>query len=159
MQETWVPSLDLGRSHMYVRVCTRSVTQSWPILCGPMDCSLPGSSVHEISVARILEWVAISFSRNLFHPGTEPKSLTSPAVAGGFFTTSTTGEGPTGHAATRAVRLNHWACALGPRNRNWCRVRQPQGLHALEPMLCNKGNHCNKKPAHCKYRVAPTRHN
>ena len=32
-------------------------------LCDPTDCSLPGSSVHEISQARILEWVAISFSK------------------------------------------------------------------------------------------------
>ena len=39
------------------------VTQSCPTLCGPMDCSLPGSSVHGIFQARILEWVAISFSR------------------------------------------------------------------------------------------------
>ena len=38
-------------------------TQSCPILCNPMDHSLPGSSVHGISRARILEWVAISFSR------------------------------------------------------------------------------------------------
>ena len=34
-----------------------------PTLCDPMDCSLPGSSVHGISQARILEWVVISFSR------------------------------------------------------------------------------------------------
>ena len=39
------------------------VTQSCPILCYPMDCSLPGSSVHGILQARILELVAISFSR------------------------------------------------------------------------------------------------
>ena len=32
-------------------------------LCDPTDCSLPGSSIHEILQARILEWVAISFSR------------------------------------------------------------------------------------------------
>ena len=32
-------------------------------LCHPMDCSLPGSSIHGISQSRILEWVAISFSR------------------------------------------------------------------------------------------------
>ena len=38
------------------------VTQLCPILCNPMDCSLPGSSVHIILQARILEWVAISFS-------------------------------------------------------------------------------------------------
>ena len=40
-----------------------SVIQSSPTLCDPMDCSPPGSSVHGILQARILEWVAISFSR------------------------------------------------------------------------------------------------
>ena len=39
------------------------VTQSCPTLCDPMDCSLPDSSIHGIFQARILEWVAISFSR------------------------------------------------------------------------------------------------
>jgi len=39
------------------------VIQSCPILCDPVDCSLPGSSIHGIHQARILEWVAISFSR------------------------------------------------------------------------------------------------
>ena len=39
------------------------VTQAFLTLCNPMDCSLPGSSVHGIFQARILEWVAISFSR------------------------------------------------------------------------------------------------
>ena len=39
------------------------LTQSCPTLCDPMDYSLPGSSVHGILQARILEWVAISFSR------------------------------------------------------------------------------------------------
>ena len=36
--------------------------------CDPMDCSLPGSSVHRISQARIIEWVAISFSRGSPQP-------------------------------------------------------------------------------------------
>ena len=36
--------------------------QSCPTLCDPMDCSLPGSSVRGIFQARVLEWVAISFS-------------------------------------------------------------------------------------------------
>ena len=39
------------------------VAQSCLTLCDPMDCSPPGSSVHGILQARILEWVAISFSR------------------------------------------------------------------------------------------------
>src|SRR5574340_2812 len=38
------------------------VTQSYPTLRDPMDCSLPGSSVHRIFQARVLEWVAIAFS-------------------------------------------------------------------------------------------------
>ena len=44
------------------------VAQSCPTLCDPMDCSLPGSSVHGIFQARILEWVAISFSRGSSWP-------------------------------------------------------------------------------------------
>ena len=45
----------LGSGYMGAQTCLT--------LCYPMDCSLPGSSIHEISQARILEWVAISFSR------------------------------------------------------------------------------------------------
>ena len=41
-------------------------------LCDPMDCSLPGSSIHGIFQARVLEWVAISFSRDLPDPGIKP---------------------------------------------------------------------------------------
>jgi len=48
------------------------VTQSCPTLCNPIDCSLPGSSVHEIFQARILEWVAIAFSKGSPNPGIEP---------------------------------------------------------------------------------------
>ena len=44
------------------------VTQLCPTLCDPMDCSPPGSSVHEIFQASILEWVAISFSRGSYQP-------------------------------------------------------------------------------------------
>ena len=40
-----------------------NITQSCLTLCNRMGCSLPGSSVHGILQARILEWVAISFSR------------------------------------------------------------------------------------------------
>ena len=44
------------------------VTQSCLTLCDPMDCSLPGSSVHGIFQARVLDWVAISFSRGSSWP-------------------------------------------------------------------------------------------
>ena len=48
--------------------CKSKVTQSYLTLCDPMDCSLPGSSVHRIFQARVLEWVAISFSRRSSWP-------------------------------------------------------------------------------------------
>ena len=47
----------------YHAAATAKSLQSCPILCDPMDCSLPGFSVHGILQARTLEWVAISFSR------------------------------------------------------------------------------------------------
>ena len=51
------------------------VTKSCLTLCYLMDYSLPGSSVHEISQAGILEWVAISFSRGLLTQGLNPHLL------------------------------------------------------------------------------------
>ena len=42
--------------------CESEVAQSCPTLSDPMDCSLPGSSIHGIFQARVLEWVAIAFS-------------------------------------------------------------------------------------------------
>ena len=54
-----------------------------------MDCNPPGSYVHGISPARILEWVAYPFSR-----GTSWIKLESPALAGGFFTTEPPGISP-----------------------------------------------------------------
>ena len=60
-----------------------------PTLCDPMGCSPPGSSIHGIFQASILECIAISFSRDLPDPEIEPAS---PALAGRFFTTSTTWE-------------------------------------------------------------------
>ena len=58
----------------------------------PIDCSLPGSSVHGIVQVRILEWVPCSPPGDLPDSGTEPISPVSPALAGGFFTTSATWE-------------------------------------------------------------------
>ena len=55
---------NLHRSHWV----ESEVVQSCPTLCDPMDCSLPDSSIQEISQTRILEWVAISFSRRSSQP-------------------------------------------------------------------------------------------
>ena len=66
----WLPSLQnckfllLIVCPVYGILCV--CAQSCLILCNPMDCSLPGSSVHGILQARILEWAAISYSRGSF---------------------------------------------------------------------------------------------
>ena len=52
------------------------VTQSCPTLCDPIDYSPPGSFVHGIPQARMLEWVAMPFFKGYPHPGIEPGSLT-----------------------------------------------------------------------------------
>ena len=53
---------DSGKIHSQSNLC-RLVAQSCPTSCNPMDCSPPGSSVHEGAQAGILETFAISFSR------------------------------------------------------------------------------------------------
>ena len=60
-----------------------SVAQLCPTLCDPMDCSPPGSSVHGILQARILEWIAIPFSRGSFQLRDH---IQVSHIAGGFFT-------------------------------------------------------------------------
>ena len=65
------------------------VTQLCPTLCDPMDWSLPGSSVHRILQARILEWIDIPFSRG----SPRPKDWTWVSyIAGRFFTVWATRE-------------------------------------------------------------------
>ena len=71
----------------YACMCTKLLPLCLT-LCDTMDCSPPHSSVHGILQARILDWVTIPSSRGYSRPRIEPISLTSPALTGGFFTTS-----------------------------------------------------------------------
>ena len=72
-QEYWsglplaFPRMLSGNSQIILS-CESEVTQSCPTLCDPMGCSLPGSSVHRIFQAIVLEWIAISFSRGSSQP-------------------------------------------------------------------------------------------
>ena len=75
-----------------VCVRTRSVTQSCPTLCDHTDCSTPGSFVHGIFPARILEHVFIFYSGDLPNPGIKSGFLVSPALAGRFFTAAPPGK-------------------------------------------------------------------
>ena len=75
----WINLDKLGRNGRNVtlpaNMCACQVASVVPTICNPMDCSPPGSFVHGILQARILEWVAISYSRGPSHPGTEPRLL------------------------------------------------------------------------------------
>ena len=67
-----------------------SAAQLCPTLCNPMDDGLPGSAVHGLFQARILELLPFPTSGDLPGPGIEPTSLVSPGLTGRFFTTSAT---------------------------------------------------------------------
>ena len=76
--------------------------QSCLTLCEPADCNSPGSSVRGILQARILEWAAMPPPpEDLPNPGTEPSSLTCPALASRFFAICTT-------SATWEAPLHYW---------------------------------------------------
>ena len=69
--------------YMVLKVNESEVTQSCRTLCDPVDCSPPGFYVHGIYQARILEWVAISFSRG----SSQPRDQTRVScIASQFFT-------------------------------------------------------------------------
>ena len=67
----------------YLSLCYCLASKLCPTLCDLMDCSPPGSSVHGISQARILEWLSISFSRGSSQPSNQ---TWVPCIAGWFFT-------------------------------------------------------------------------
>ena len=79
-------------------VCVLSLSHVW--LCDPMDCSLPGSSVQGILQTRILECIAIPFSRGFSQPRSPPGDCrrTQVSLAGRFFSTEpATWEAPLVH--------------------------------------------------------------
>ena len=92
------------------------VAQSCPTIWDPMDCNPPGSFVHGILQARVLEWVAIPFSRG----SSQPRDWTQlSCIAGGFFTIWAT------------LRLVFWFCLKKTR-------KQTQGKKKKQevPNLC-----------------------
>ena len=81
----WIYGVNLLNSKVLICCFAYSLSHV-QLFCYPMDCSLPGSSVHGILQARTLEWVAISSSRG------SSESSTIPALAGKFFTTEPQGK-------------------------------------------------------------------
>ena len=74
--------------------CLYSVAQLCPTLCDPMDCSLPGPSVHGIFQARILEQIAISYSRGSSRTRDQTHFSCVSCITGGFFTIEPPGKLP-----------------------------------------------------------------
>ena len=72
MEKLYTVSKNKTGSWLWLRswtpYCQGKVTQSCPTLCDPMGCSLPGSSVHAIFQAIVLEWIVISFSKGSSRP-------------------------------------------------------------------------------------------
>ena len=101
MQQWLVKGLEwctMIANHCYIsgvgdNYCVCLVAQLYPTLCDLMNYSPPGSSSYEIFQARILEWVAILFSKGgLPNPEIKFTSLVSPALPGRFFTTEPPGK-------------------------------------------------------------------
>ena len=72
-------------------MCAKQL-QSCPVLCNPMDCSLPGSSVHGILQQEYWSRLPCPPQGDLPDSGIKSESLKSPAMTGGFFTTNPIGK-------------------------------------------------------------------
>ena len=86
----------LIHTRVHARMHAQFLSHDW-LFCDPTDHSPPCSSAHGILQSSVLEWVAISSSRDPPDPGIEPVSLIFPALAGGFFTTETPGNPTLAH--------------------------------------------------------------
>ena len=94
-------------SHQSECVMCVLVTQLCPALCDPTDCSPPDFSVNEILQARILEWIAIPFSRGT----SQPRDWTLVSyIAGRFFTFWATGKSVPVRMAIIKMSTSHKCC-------------------------------------------------
>ena len=90
------------------------IAQSCPTRCNPTDCRKPGSSVHGIFQAKVLEWITIPFSRGTSWPRDQTWVY---CIAGRFFTIWVTGKTYLGN---RHGLIWCWISCLGNRSRSFC---------------------------------------
>ena len=95
----------------------RAVSQSCLTLCNPMNCSPPGSSVHRISQARILEWLAVLFFRGFSWPRDQTRV---PCIAGRFFGASLVAQRLKRLPPMRETQVQSWVGKI-----SWRRKWQP----------------------------------
>ena len=125
-------------------------SQSCPTLWDPINCSLPGSSVREISQAKILEWVYISFSRK--DPGMEPGS---PALQADSFPSEPPGKRSKLTGINRKLRCHYMLCVVGVNREIYAMVYSgASNIHmhhssrVQSKRVCSDGrlqNHCTKQ--------------
>ena len=99
----------------------KEVSWSCPALCNPRDCSPPGSSIHGILQARVLEWVAIAFSRG----SSQPRDQTQVS--------RTAGGRPPGEALDKGKKnrtVSKWGCSEGGGIGGKTKVVQASGVGA-----------------------------
>ena len=84
----------MTNAHVLCRVCVLRAKwlQYGPTLCNALHCSLPGSSVHRVLQARILEWIAIPFSRGSSPPRDQIRVSCIFYIAGIYFTVEPLGK-------------------------------------------------------------------
>ena len=113
--------------------------QPCPTLCSPVDCNPPGSSVHGVFQAGILEWVAMSSSRGSSQPRDQTWVSWVSCIAGRFFTTEPPGKPTLCPSSPQTVAEHNGAAGAWPllptvgffRHRTWLpRVSQSETLPA-----------------------------
>ena len=134
-------------------------SQSCPTLCNPMDCSLSGSSIHGIFQARMLEWIAVSFSRG----SSRPRNRTVISrIAGKHFTIWANREAQT-CSKRSVVRENKTALLV---IRMWrsmeTKTTAPNGtlirLHTKRAPVCPKVGHCCRMTSNTSFGVFSASH-
>ena len=95
------PEISLTNAKRALCMCVHSVVSNF----GPMDCSPPGSSAHGIFQKEYWSRLPFPSPKALPDPEMAPASLASPALAGGFFTTSATWEAQKEHQALANLKL------------------------------------------------------
>ena len=103
-----------GTSFLLERAMYVLVAQSCPTLCDSMDCSPPGSSVHGILQAEILEWIAVPFSRGSSWPRDWTHVSCVSCIGGRFFIIWANREAP---CTDRLLRLEYLADIFS--NKQW----------------------------------------
>ena len=123
------------------------VAQSCPTLCDPMDCSLPGSFVHGILQAKMLEWVAIPFSRG----SSQPRDQTQVSLQ----TDSLPSEPPGNPKNTGmgSLSLLQWIFPTQGLNRDLLHCRQILHQLSYKKAMTNLTSHKKAEPSLCQTNI------